>query len=87
MHGVEYPFISREQIPKGIVSVLVTIENKARELVYKVTMVAGSVEMTAKTAGDLKDQTSVQPRSGWWMLEDSVASHRRGAKKAALHIP
>jgi len=90
LDGVEYPFIDRDSIPKGIVSVPVTVIDEAKELVYQTTIVARSVGMTAKTVGDLKDQVAVQPRSGWWMLEDSVASYENEARKAApprLHIP
>jgi uncharacterized protein DUF4419 len=84
LDGVEYPFIRRDRIPEGIVSVPVTLVEDAQ--VYKSTLVAGSVGMTARTVGNLMNQTAVQPRSGWWMLKDLVALRGKEAKQAAFHI-
>jgi hypothetical protein len=65
------PYVATS-IPKSVVSVPVTVRDEARGLEYATTMIAGSVGMIASNVGWLKDQTSVQPRSGWWILEDSV---------------
>ncbi|ERF72774.1 hypothetical protein EPUS_09404 [Endocarpon pusillum Z07020] len=72
LDNTAYPIIRRSGIPNGVVSVPVIIRDDAAELVYKTTMVAGSVGMTATAAGGGEGLTTVQPRSGWWMLQDSV---------------
>ncbi|MCJ1468419.1 hypothetical protein MMC07_007047 [Pseudocyphellaria aurata] len=72
LNEIEYPLISPEAIPKGVVMVPVTVQDHRAGLKYKTTMVAGSVGMTATAVDGGEDLTTVQPRSGWWMLEDSV---------------
>ncbi|MCJ1463126.1 hypothetical protein MMC07_001731 [Pseudocyphellaria aurata] len=72
LNEIEYPLILRYAIPKGVVSVPVTVQDHRAGLEYKTTMVAGSVGMTATAVDGGEDLTTVQPRSGWWMLEDSV---------------
>ena len=69
--GIAYPVLDHERTPKGIVSVPVTFKDFLTGLEHKTTMIAGSVGMmpSALSGGDF---TRVQPRSGWWMLEDSV---------------
>ncbi|PWW75928.1 hypothetical protein C7212DRAFT_280489 [Tuber magnatum] len=69
---IVYPIMPISRIPKGVVSVPVTIEDYATGLEHTTTMVAGSVGMTASATNGGKDLTTVQPRSGWWILEDSV---------------
>ncbi|CUS08753.1 unnamed protein product [Tuber aestivum] len=67
-----YPIIHPSSIPKGVVSVPVVVQDYATGLEHKTTMVAGSVGMTPSAANGGGDLTTVQPRSGWWILEDSV---------------
>ena len=68
---VAYPVIVPKNIPKGVVSVPVTVEDYATGLVHKTTMVAGSVGMMPSAGSSVGDLNKVQPRSGWWILEDS----------------
>jgi len=70
--GIAYPVLDHERTPKGIVSVPVTVQDYGTGLEHKTTMVAGSVGMMPSALGSGGDLTRVQPRSGWWMLEDSV---------------
>ncbi|CUS08755.1 unnamed protein product [Tuber aestivum] len=67
-----YPIIHPSSIPKGVVSVPVVVEDHATGLEHETTMVAGSVGMAPSAADGGGDLTTVQPRSGWWILEDSV---------------
>jgi len=69
---IVYPVIDHWSIPKGIVTVPVTVQDYATGLEHKTTMVAGSVGMMLSTGESGGDLNKVQPRSGWWMLEDSV---------------
>ncbi|PUU76902.1 hypothetical protein B9Z19DRAFT_1087393 [Tuber borchii] len=69
---VAYPVISPKSIPKGVISVPVTVQDWATGLEYKTTMVAGSVGMMPSAGSSGGDLTKVQPKSGWWILEDSV---------------
>jgi len=69
---IVYPVIKYWSIPKGVVTVPVTIEDSGNSLVYKTMMAAGSVGMIPSAVENGGDLNRVQPRSGWWMLEDSV---------------
>jgi len=69
---VAYPVIGPEDIPKGVVSVPVTVQDYATGVEHKTTMVAGSVGMMPSAGESGGDLTKVQPKSGWWILEDSV---------------
>ena len=69
---IVYPVLEHERTPKGIVSVPVTVQDYGTGLEHKTTMVAGSVGMMPSSVESGGDLTRVQPRSGWWMLEDSV---------------
>ncbi|PUU76898.1 hypothetical protein B9Z19DRAFT_1028066 [Tuber borchii] len=68
---IAYPVIVPKNIPKGVVSVPVTVEDYATGLEHKTTMVAGSVGMMPSAPESGGDLTKVQPKSGWWILEDS----------------
>jgi len=68
---VAYPVIVPKNIPKGVVSVPVTVQDYATGLEHKTTMVAGSVGMMPSAPESEGDLTKVQPKSGWWILEDS----------------
>ncbi|CUS08752.1 unnamed protein product [Tuber aestivum] len=67
-----YPIIHPSSIPKGVVSVPIVVQDYSTGLEHKTTMVAGSVGMTPSAADGGGELTTVQPRSGWWILEDSV---------------
>lgn len=69
LDGVEYPHILPKLIPDGIIKVPVTLEDDATSSQYKCTLVAGSIGMAIQAKGQ---STTVQPRSGWWLLQDSV---------------
>ncbi|PWW74890.1 hypothetical protein C7212DRAFT_324972 [Tuber magnatum] len=69
---VVYPIIEPSSIVKGVVTVPVKIKDHGAGLEYETTMVAGSVGMTASAANGGRHLNTVQPRSGWWMLQDSV---------------
>ncbi|KAF7512830.1 hypothetical protein GJ744_011933 [Endocarpon pusillum] len=72
LNNTAYLIMHPSGIPNGVVSVPVTIRDDGSKLVYETTMVAGSVGMTATAAGDGDGLTTVQPRSGWWMLQDAL---------------
>jgi hypothetical protein len=70
--GVEFPLILPREIPVGVVSVSVIVQDYATKMEHASTMTAGSVGMTVTQNGSGIEGTSFQPRSGWWMLEESV---------------
>jgi hypothetical protein len=89
LDGITYPMVRPRDIPQGVVSVPVTIQDLQSGLEYENTLVAGSVGMAATANGQGGVQTTVQPRSGWWMLEDSVkpilgAPQHRGENHSAV---
>jgi hypothetical protein len=65
LDGATFPLISPKAVPRGIVTVPVKIKEYGERVEYKTTMVAGLVGVTVNGEGNW-----VQPRSGWWMLED-----------------
>ena len=69
LDGVAYPVIRPKFLADGVVKVPVTVEDYATSLKHTCTLIAGSVGMTIIEG---RGATTVQPRSGWWMLEDSV---------------
>ncbi|MCJ1463500.1 hypothetical protein MMC07_002108 [Pseudocyphellaria aurata] len=72
LNDIAYPLIRPKSIPKGVISVPVTIQDHQTGLQHETSMIAGSVGMTGTAVGGGKDLTIVQPRSGWWILHDSV---------------
>lgn len=72
LDGIAYPIVKRSSVPKGVVSVPIAVKDLETGLEHKTVLVAGCVGMTATAVGTGKDLTKVQPRSGWWMLEESV---------------
>lgn len=66
LDNVQYHIILASSIPQGVVSVPVNVEDLGQKMKYETSMVAGSIGVTVTHNG-----TKVQPRSGWWMLEDS----------------
>ncbi|KAH8728132.1 hypothetical protein GQ44DRAFT_702671 [Phaeosphaeriaceae sp. PMI808] len=73
LDGEVFPLIpyQREGIPSGVVEVPVTVKALDLGLQLETTIVAGSMGVFV-TEGQQEDSGStVQPCSGWWMLEDS----------------
>lgn len=64
LDGVVYPLISPKNIPKGVVTLPVTIVDTDAGVNRHTTVLAGSVGMTLTAR-----ETTVQPLSGWWMIE------------------
>ena len=75
---IVYPVIEHSGIPKGVVSVPATVWDHETGLEHKTTMVAGSVGMMPSAVESGGALNRVQPRSGWWMLEDSVKPMAHG---------
>ncbi|KAF2803379.1 uncharacterized protein BDZ99DRAFT_482218 [Mytilinidion resinicola] len=72
LDGVAYPIIRPNATPDGVVFVPVKLQDFASGIQYQTTMIAGLVGMEGvRTDGRL---TTVQPSSGWWMLQDSKSS-------------
>ncbi|KAF2798326.1 hypothetical protein K505DRAFT_346643 [Melanomma pulvis-pyrius CBS 109.77] len=65
LDGQAFPAIAKVDVPKGVVTVPVTLKDYNTGTLIETTVVAGSVGMSLTEEG-----TTVQPRSGWWMLED-----------------
>jgi hypothetical protein len=59
-------------IPNGTATTLTYVRDYFNRMVYSVTVVAGSMGAIPTTVGYLNDETVLQPRSGWYMLQDSV---------------
>ena len=59
---VVYPVISPSSIPKGVVSVPITVQDYATGLEHKTTMVAGSVGMMPSAGSSVGDLNKVQPK-------------------------
>jgi hypothetical protein len=72
LDGVEFPMIMPKDIPVGMVSVPVVIQDLATDLVHQTTMTAGSAGVTVRVLDPETGEASFQPRSGWFMLEESV---------------
>lgn len=65
----------RPSVPKSVLTIPVPFKDKRstedyhKRMLYKTTVVAGLVGMTLK---EENGQHYYQPRSGWWVLQDSV---------------
>jgi hypothetical protein len=66
LSGVKFPLIPYKDIPKSVVTVPVTVRDLGAKCEYRTTMIAGSMGMSVTEQG-----STMQPISGWWMLEDS----------------
>ena len=68
LDGVSFPLMGPKDVPRGFVTVPVIVKDYAARIDLNTTMVAGlvGVKLTSKDDGD-----TMQPISGWWMLEDS----------------
>lgn len=64
---MEFPVIPFCNIPAGVLPVPVKILAENDE-VYATSMIAGLVGITAS-----EDQSTFQPRTGWWMVEETQA--------------
>jgi hypothetical protein len=73
---VQFPMIRPKDIPVGMVSVPVAIQDLATDLVHQTTMTAGSAGVTVRVLDPETGEASFQPRSGWFMLEESVKTFR-----------
>jgi hypothetical protein len=62
LDGVGFPIIRRTELPPGVVTVPVTLDNGE---ITKAEFVAGSMGMRVI---DREGQTAAQPASGWWLL-------------------
>ncbi|KAL6886051.1 hypothetical protein GGI43DRAFT_431858 [Trichoderma evansii] len=71
---VVFPIIRAGRVPKGLVQVLITVIDSSTNLEYNTTVIAGSVGMTETASENEAVYDTFQPRSGWWMLQDSVKS-------------
>jgi hypothetical protein len=71
--GVQFPMIRPRDIPVGLVSVPVKVLDPVKGVEQLTTMTAGLVGMTAtkKEGGEEVGFDCFQPRSGWWMVEES----------------
>lgn len=69
LNNVTHPVIDTLKVPSGIVSVPVTIQDLDAGQIHKTTIVAGSMSMKSSNQG-----CSVQPLSGWFLLQNSVES-------------
>ena len=65
LDGARFPLISPKAVPRGIVTVPIKLKDFEERVERKTTMVAGLVGVSVNKEGN-----TVQPRSGWWMLED-----------------
>ncbi|KAL3419191.1 hypothetical protein PVAG01_09413 [Phlyctema vagabunda] len=78
LDDVSYHFITQLNMPssitRSVVSVPITGIAGGGQIEYDTTVVAGSVGMTLSK--NEMNQLSLQPRSGWWMLDKSAAGWR-----------
>lgn len=69
---VVFPIISASEVPRAVVEVPVRVLDGSAMLDYNTTIIAGSVGVTATASENKGAPNTFQPRSGWWMLLDSV---------------
>jgi hypothetical protein len=69
--GEIFPLIAQSMrgVPVGVVEIPVTVQAIDLGLSFDTRIVAGSMGMAVKKGDKLRDGTTVQPVSGWWMLE------------------
>ncbi|KAH8587431.1 hypothetical protein B0O99DRAFT_556691 [Bisporella sp. PMI_857] len=65
--GIKFPMINPNQIPNSVATVPVVVKDYEEMKIYETTMAAGLVGMALSNNG-----TKVQPKNGWWMLQDSL---------------
>jgi hypothetical protein len=76
LDGVEFPIIRRREVPPGVVTVPVTLDQGA---ITKAIFVAGSMGMQVTEEGE--GQTAAQPASGWWLLSANRDPKERPPKR------
>jgi hypothetical protein len=71
LDGKTYPVIKQDSVPSGMVEVDVLVKDSGKE--HDTVVVAGFVGMTVKKrvegGEEGKEEDTVQPRSGWFMVE------------------
>ncbi|KPM46481.1 hypothetical protein AK830_g223 [Neonectria ditissima] len=72
LDGVPYPLLSQDSVPKAFVYIPLVLEDYATDIEYTATVVAGHVGVAVT-----EERTTVQPLSGWWMLQDSMKPSSR----------
>lgn len=79
--GVLYHHIDSNDVPPGFVSVPVTIDDNG--MVYKTTVIAGSVAYRVESAGAevrgrvAGQRDALRPEVGWWMFETENMERRK----------
>ncbi|KAJ4359927.1 uncharacterized protein N0V89_000486 [Didymosphaeria variabile] len=66
LDGQVYPRTLQESIPQGVVEVPLVVRDMASRVDLYTQLVAGSAGMSI--VAEDENSTTVQPRSGWWML-------------------
>lgn len=71
LDGVAFPVIATDDVPVGVAEVPITLKEFG-EIVAETTVVAGPVGMQGVLEGEGQNAgiVKVQPRSGWWMVEN-----------------
>jgi hypothetical protein len=74
LDGVQFPLIRPRDIPVGLVSVPVKVQDLISGVEQVATMTAGLVGMTAtkKSSSNERNLDCVQPRLGWWILQEAT---------------
>jgi hypothetical protein len=71
---VKCHYVFPKNIPNGAATTLTYVRDYFNRMVYSVTVVAGSMGAVSTTVGYLTDETVLQARSGWYLLEDEIQS-------------
>jgi hydrogenase maturation factor len=66
LDGRVYPRILQETVPQGVAQVPVIVRDTERYVDFHTQLIAGTVGMSV--IHEDESATTVQPRSGWWML-------------------
>lgn len=69
---VQFPIIRAKEVPKAVVEVPIKVVDTMANMEYETTVIAGSVGMTATASESEAVYDTFQPRSGWWMLLDTM---------------
>jgi hypothetical protein len=82
LNNVAFPIVGTMAIPAGIISVPVKVQDLAAGEEHSTTVIAGHMGMTPSKRG-----TTVQPRSGWFMLQNSACQIRQIKFVTSQSIP
>ena len=66
LDGRVYPRLLQESVPQGVAQVPVVVRDITRQIDFHTQLIAGMVGMSV--VDENESATTVQPRSGWWML-------------------